>query len=211
MVIKNIVELLIYLSKNRNNSIILVYILVSLLGKRIFLNKKLRRVVNMKIVNEKGKLFGLINIIDLSIIVLILLIGTVLLMKTMGKDVGPITSSENQKNITVTFRGTVRNDSQIKAVKEGDRLISSLKPLDAYVKSVTYTDLQVPISTDDGRQVYAVDPLRKEVIIKFTMKTSSGNEAIKLDAQDVAVGSRLFTLKTQLFELQGTIEAIEFN
>lgn len=165
----------------------------------------------MKIVNEKGKLFGLINIIDLSIIVLILLIGSVFVLKSIGKDVGPIVSENNQQNITVTFRGTVRNDAQIKAIKAGDQLISALKPLDAYIKSVDYTDLKVPISTADGRQVYAIDPLRKELTVKFTTKASSGNGAIKLDSQDIAVGSKLFTLKTRSFELQGTVEAIEFN
>jgi len=165
----------------------------------------------MKIVNEKGKLFGLINIIDLSIIILILLIGSVVLLKTIGKDVGPMTSSESQQNITVTFRGTVRNDAITKTIKEKDQLISLLKPVDAYVKSVSYAPLQVPISTADGRQVYAADPLRKELTVKFTMKTSVGNGIIRLDSQDVCVGSKAFILKTHTFELQGTIEAIELN
>lgn len=164
----------------------------------------------MKIVNEKGKLFGLINIIDLSIIILILLIGSVFVLKTMGKDVGPITNSDNQQNITVTFRSTVRNDEQIKAIKVKDQLISILKPDAAYIESISFADLEVPISTADGRQVYAVDSKRKELIVKFTMKTSSGNDIIKLGTQDVSVGKE-FILKTHTFESKGTIEAIEFK
>ncbi len=164
----------------------------------------------MKIINEKGKLFGLINIVDLSIIVLILLIGTVFLLKTMGKDVGPITSVENQQNITVTFRSAVRNDEQIKALKENDQLISILKPTSARVKSIVFSDLEVPINTADGRAVYSVDPKRKELTVKFTMTTARGSEIIKLDSQEVAVGKQ-FTLKTRTFESLGTIEAIEFN
>jgi len=163
----------------------------------------------MKIVNEKGKLFGLINIIDLSIIILILLIGSVFLLKAMGKEVGPITSSNNEQNITVTYRGTVRNDDQIKALKEKDLLISVLKPTAAYITSISLNKLEVPISTADGRQVYSVDPKRKELIVKFSMKTS-GNGIIKLDSQDIAVG-KIFILKTHTFELSGNIEAIEFN
>lgn len=164
----------------------------------------------MKIVNEKGKLFGVINIVDLSIIILILLIGVVAFSKTLGKDVGPITTGESQENITVTFRCTVRNADQIKALKEGDQLISLLKPADAYIKSISYTTLQVPISTADGKAVYAPDPIRKELTVKFTMKAAKGNGIIKLDNQDVAVG-KVFTLKTHTFETQGTVEAIEFN
>ncbi len=164
----------------------------------------------MKIVNEKGKLFGLINIIDFSIIVLVLLVGAVVLLKTIGADVGPITSEENRQNLTVTYRCTVRNTDQIKALEEGDQLISLLNPADAYIKSVSYTDLQVPISTADGKAVYAPDPIRKELTVKFTMKTKTGNGKITLDNQDVAVG-KVFTLKTRTFETQGTIEAIEFN
>ncbi|MDF2984982.1 MAG: hypothetical protein K0R50_492 [Eubacterium sp.] len=164
----------------------------------------------MKIINEKGKLFGLINIVDLSIIVLILLIGSVLMLKVLGKDVGPITSEENQQEITVTFRSSVRNDEQIKALKENDKLISLLKPTDAYIKSITFTKLEIPINTADGKAVYSVDPKRKELVVKFVMKTGAGNGIIKLDSQDVAVGKE-FTLKTRTFESKGTVEAIELN
>ncbi|PYG88202.1 uncharacterized protein DUF4330 [Ruminiclostridium sufflavum DSM 19573] len=164
----------------------------------------------MKIVNEKGKLFGLINIVDLSIIILVLLIGAVVLLKAIGTDVGPITTEESQQNITVTYRCTVRNTDQIKALKEGDQLISLLKPADAYIKSIAYADLQVPISTADGKAVYAPDPVRKELTVTFTMKAAKGNGIIKLDNQDVAVG-KIFTLKTHTFETQGTIEAIQLN
>lgn len=164
----------------------------------------------MKIVNEKGKLFGLINIIDFSIIVLVLLVGAVFLLNKMGADVGPIKTEQSMQNVTVTYRSTVRNTDQIKALKVGDQLISLLKPADAYVKSISYTDLQVPISTADGRAVYSPDPTRKELTVTFTMKAVKGNDIIKLDNQDVAVG-KVFTLKTRTFETQGTVEAIEFN
>lgn len=164
----------------------------------------------MKIVNEKGKLFGLINIIDLSIIILILLIGSVFLLKTMGKDVGPMVNENNQQTITVTFRGVVRVADQIKTLKENDQLISILNPADAYIKSISYTDLVLSNTTAEGGQVLATDPLRKELIVKFTMKTSSGKGIIKLDTQEVSVG-KTFYLKTHTFESLGTIEAIEFN
>ncbi len=164
----------------------------------------------MKILNEKGKLFGLINIIDLSIIILILLIGSVFVLKSIGKDVGPITSSNAEQNLTVTFKSSVRNDEQIKALKEKDQLISLLKPEGAYIKSISYEVLQVPGTNADGQQVYSPDPKRKQLTVKFTMKTSAGNEIIKLGTQEICVGKN-FTLKTRTFESQGTIEAIEFK
>lgn len=160
----------------------------------------------MKIINEKGKLFGLINIIDFTIILLILLAGCVFAFKSYVK-VSPI----EQENITVTFRGTIRNADQAKVLKENDQLISVLNPSDAYIKLIKVNDLQVPISTADGKQVYAIDPIRKELIVKFTMKAAPGKGIIKLDSQDVCVGSKNFTLKTHNFELQGIIDAIEFD
>lgn len=164
----------------------------------------------MKIVNEKGKLFGIINIVDLSVIVLILLIGAVVLLKTMGSDVGSITGEESLQSITVTFRAAVRTDEQLKALKERDQLISLLKPVDARIKSVEYRPLEVPINTADGKAVYSIDPKRKELVAKFTMKTSKGNGIIKLESQEIAVGKE-FILKTHTFESKGTIEAIELN
>jgi hypothetical protein len=160
----------------------------------------------MKIVNEKGKLFGLINIVDLSIIILIVLIGGVLAFKMMGKDVGPTESAT--QDITVTFRASLRTADQAKTLKQGNQLISLLKPVDAYIKSVALNPLPVPISTADGKAVYSNDPVRKELIVKFTMKASKGNGIIKLDSQDVCVGKE-FTLKTHTFESKGSIEAID--
>ncbi len=164
----------------------------------------------MKIINEKGKLFGLINIVDLSIIVLVLLIGAVVLLKTTGTDVGPITSEENLQELTVTFRSSVRNDEQLKALKEKDQLISLLKPVDAYITAVEFKPLEVPINTADGKAVYSVDPKRQELVAKFTMKTAKGTGIIRLDSQEVCVG-KTFILKTRTFESSGTVEAIEFK
>lgn len=164
----------------------------------------------MKIINEKGKLFGLINIVDLSIIVLILLIGAVVVLKTAGSDVSPIATEESLQEITVTFKSSIRGDEQSKALKEKDQLISLLNPVDAHIKSVTYTPYEVPISTADGRQVYSVDPKKKAITVKFTMKTRKSNGIISLGSQEVAVGKQ-FILKTRTFENNGTIEAIEFK
>lgn len=164
----------------------------------------------MKIVNEKGKLFGVINVVDLCIIILVLLVGAVVVLKTVGTNVGPITTEESQQKVIVTYRCTIRHADQINAVKKGDQLISLLKPADAYIESVSEAVLQVPISTADGKAVYAPDPIRKELTVKFSMKAAKGNGIIKLDNQDVAVG-KIFTLKTRTFETQGTIEAIEFK
>lgn len=164
----------------------------------------------MKIINEKGKLFGLINIVDLSIIILVILIGAVVVLTTVGKDVGPITSEESLQEITVTFRSAVRSDEQLKALKEKDQLISLLKPVDAYIKTVEFKPLEVQINTADGKAVYSVDPKRKELVATFTMKTNKGSGIIKLESQEIAVGKQ-FTLKTRTFESLGTIEAIDFK
>lgn len=163
----------------------------------------------MKIVNEKGKLFGLINIIDLSIIVLILLIGSVFVIKSLGTNVGPISSAEG-KEVTVTYRGTVRVEDQIKALKVKDQLISVLNPAPAYITSISYNVLQVPGTNAEGKQVFSPDPLRKELIVKFKMDVTNNSGIITLGTQDVAVGKD-FVLKTHTFELKGTIEAIELN
>jgi hypothetical protein len=158
----------------------------------------------MRVINEKGKIFGLINIIDFTVIIFIVLVGCIFLFKSFVK-VSPV---ENE-NLTVTFRGAIRNADQAKVLKENDQLISVLNPADAYIKSVKVNDLQVPISTADGKQVYAIDPIKKELVVEFTMKAASGKGIVKLDSQDVCVGSKNFILKTRKFELQGTIEAIQ--
>ncbi|RCX12371.1 uncharacterized protein DUF4330 [Anaerobacterium chartisolvens] len=165
----------------------------------------------MKIVNEKGKLFGIINIIDLCVILAVILVAVVLGSKMFDTKIGPIPRSSEGKEVIVTVKCTVRNEVVASSLKEGSQLISLLNPEpNAYVKSVSYTALEAMSSNDAGQIVYSQDAKRKEMTIDFTMKTSSGNGIIKLGSQDVAINKE-FIVKTHTFEAKGVIEGIEIK
>ena len=107
----------------------------------------------MKLVDDKGRLFGKLNIVDLLVILLVIAVGAVLAVKLLApSDDGGSTES---RKLTYTVRvlevtrDTYENVCQFVNAAEGkkDQLMASGQMLDGYVVDVTATD-HIPTSSD---------------------------------------------------------------
>lgn len=162
----------------------------------------------MKIMNEKGKLFGIINVIDLVVLViLILVIGAVgykvlgsKLDKALGTNIGT-------KDIIFTVKCQSRSEAAAKALQPGDQLVSLTSKVDAYIVSVSYTAADVPNPNAQGQQIYSKDAYKKDVLVTAKMKSSANVDIFKLGSQEVAV-NKVFVVKTQKVDLTGFTESI---
>lgn len=162
----------------------------------------------MKLINEKGKLFGIINIIDLAVLVIVLLIVGVVGYKVLGNKIdNALGTDTGAKDIVFTVKCQGRSPVAVAELKKGDKLISVTNYVDAYVDSFTSYPADVFIQTADGRVVIAKDPYKLDVVITVKMKYVSG-DIIKLGTQDIAAG-KPFTFKTHTVEFGGMIENIE--
>jgi hypothetical protein len=158
----------------------------------------------MKIINEKGKLFGIINIIDLAVLVVVLLIVGVVGYKVLGNK---IVNVPGEKEIVFTVKLLGRSPLAIEEIKKGDKLISVTNYVEAYVDSYTSYPADIFVQTADGRVVIAKDPYKLDAVVTVKMKYVPG-DIIKLGTQDISAG-KAFTFKTHLVEIGGTIENIE--
>ncbi|HEX3029244.1 MAG TPA: DUF4330 domain-containing protein [Clostridia bacterium] len=151
----------------------------------------------MKIVDQKGKLFGLINIIDLCVLLIIVLLAGVVGYKFLGKEIGSIEEGESQELIVTTKAYGIRTTTLQDSLKEGHpQLVSLTKTVDAYIESVTTEQADDKVTTSDGRNIKTKDPLRVDVTIKFKMHANSKDTTLKLGNQDVAIGKG-FEVKTR--------------
>jgi N-glycosylase/DNA lyase len=162
----------------------------------------------MKLIDEKGKLFGIINIIDLAVLVVVLLVVGVVGYKVLGNKIDSALGTDTAaKEIVFTVKCAGKSPSAIEELKKGDKLISVTNYVDAYVDSFTSYPADITVTTDDGRVVISKDPYKLDVVITVKMKYVPG-DIIKLGTQDISAG-KPFTFKTHTVEMGGMIDNIE--
>ena len=147
----------------------------------------------MKIINEKGKLFGLINIVDLLV-----LVAAIAVVAGVGyKLFAPQIKESVQPQVELTAIVRVRGATPF-LVTEVERTIEDMK-IEDYAQQVT---------TADGRIVTAVDPDKKDIV--FTIKTTvpKGTATPSIGTQEVRAG-RTFIVKTNDFETSGNIDSVD--
>lgn len=166
----------------------------------------------MKIVNEKGKLFGIINIVDLLILIVVLAAVAGIATQIFGHKVQEAVSPQVDCIAEVTVIGTpprILREIEREDLT-GERLVAGNEYLDATVEEVIVEDYVVQAVTADGRIVDATDPSKKDVTFRIKTKVSRGTPSPKIGSQELRTG-KTFIVKTQTFECSGTIRYVQID
>ncbi len=150
----------------------------------------------MKIINEKGKLFGIINLIDLLIILaaaLIIVFGYMFLNSSVNEPV-------EQKKQLVTVEITRRRESFCQNIKAGDVAIEVVNNVPiGVVKGVSYEpSVEHFVSDKDGSIKKITVPERFDA--KVIVEVSADEE--------IEVG-KLLSLRTKSFVGSGYVLSVE--
>lgn len=145
----------------------------------------------MKIVNEKGKLFGLVNVIDL-LIVCVLVIGLVgvLKYKDIGNIVNKLSSDEGGKiYITYSING-VKNVS-VDGVSIGDTFFDEdSRQIIGPVVEKSATSSQISTTDSDGNFIYSEIPDRYDLLIKVEANGTWNDLEINVNNDDIHIGEK---------------------
>ena len=164
----------------------------------------------MKLINEKGKLFGLINVVDLIIVVMVIaMVGAVATM-ILGDQVTQAVSPQVEATAEIEIIGAaprLYNEVERQAL-EGEKMVSGNTYLDAYIEEVWLEDYVVQAVTADGTIVDALDPTKKNIVFKMKFNCAQDAASPKVGSQEVRAG-RTFIVKTQTFECSGTIRYVD--
>jgi hypothetical protein len=161
----------------------------------------------MKLVDEKGRIFGVINIIDLCILVIVVLIVGLVGSKMLGKNIGPAGSAN--KDVIVEVKCTLAPQAEADALHKGDKMVSGTSFVDATIQSVTSVPADFGVPTSDGRMVLTKHPLLKDIYVTFKMSGDEKAAILKLGSQEIRIGGK-YTLKTSTVEIDGTVDKITF-
>jgi len=163
----------------------------------------------MKIIDNRGRLFGLINIIDLFItIILIALIGfgAYKVLK-----VNPTVAVDTEK-ITMVYMFQEVRDVTYNAIEEGE-IAKDYDKNSVYGKIVKKEAMPATrlVNTDDGRVVEAPIPGRYDVKIYIEGDAVISNTGVYMGNQEVRIGSPLGGIKGKKFAVKGFVYDIIFN
>lgn len=118
----------------------------------------------MRLVNEKGRLFGLINIVDLLVLIFIVAICWVAFTKTsIMKKVNVL---ENKKQYEAQFFVKGVMPLMAEQLKVGDTLLEdSTNTVIGQITDVQITTAKSDVETADGRVVTAENKARNDVVV----------------------------------------------
>lgn len=166
----------------------------------------------MKLINDKGKLFGIINPVDLIIVLAVVAIIGAIGMQLFGQKINDAVAPQVDLTAEMVIVGTPPRlvEEIFRQDLVGQRLIAGNEYMNATIIDVWAEDYVMQAITSDGVIVDATDPSKKDVVIKVTTKVAKGTPNPKIGNQEVRAG-RTYIIKTQTFESYGTIRYVEIH
>lgn len=166
----------------------------------------------MKIINEKGKLFGLINVVDLLVLVATIAVVAGVGYKLFAPQIAEATSKQVPMTVVVRVRGAtpflveeVQRNDQV-----GKKIVSGSSYTTATITDMRIEDYVQQVTTADGRIVDATDPSKKDIIFTIETTVAEDTAAPSIGTQEVRAG-RTMIVKTNDFETAGNIDSVQIG
>lgn len=166
----------------------------------------------MKIIDEKGKIFGRINIIDLLVLLIVFIAAAGVAWKfALSPLINEVADNKAQMITTIRIKGA--SDYMIEQLKNsspvGKKLVSGTEYLpDTNVEAIEFRDYETQVTTADGRIVIATDETRQDIYITLSSYVTKGSLILKIGNQEIRVG-RTMTFKVDDFETYANIIGVE--
>lgn len=159
----------------------------------------------MKIINEKGKLFGIINIVDFIIILLILLVA-------IGATYKISDNTASTVNKTVEFKILIpcTRPELAEAISVGDKMVANNSYTDVVIKDIeTKPGFSVNLNSE-GQKVTAYDPYLIDIYVTNEGQTNISSATLTIGGQEVRVGKKYF-VKSLDYEFEGVVTEINIK
>lgn len=163
----------------------------------------------MKLVDEKGRLFGKLNIIDFLVIILLVAAVALVGIKLMGKG-GTSAAGGTQLTYTVLVKGVepAAYESTVRYIEDaegGDQLMANGETLSGWVtdvQSAPHTSVAKVATNENGEKVEIMLDANT-VDLTFTIKANITNTTTnEVGTQEIRVG-KTHIVKTTHFEYNG--------
>lgn len=166
----------------------------------------------MKIIDEKGNLFGFINVVDLVVLLIIalLVIGAAVRLTSSKLNSNGGTPLTEKEDVYVTLFSSLVVPEVAQSLEVGQKLIANNAYTDAEIVSVKVEDAAYVGTNSEGFPVESKHPLWKDVTVVIKEKINPDSVILKLGGQEIRVGYS-YILKTQTVETNCKIRGIDFG
>ena len=165
----------------------------------------------MKIIDEKGRLFGIINLVDLLVLLIIVAVVAVVGVKLFGTKATELVSVKDVCYAEIEVSGAnPRLYNEIQRQMDnliGARMVSGNEYLDATIEDIWFEPYNLLATNSDGYVVRSVDTTRVNVIFLIKTQVSPDSASLSTGSQDLRNG-RSFIVKTQILETSGIIRYV---
>ena len=163
-----------------------------------------------KIINEKGKLFGIINVVDLVVLIAVICVAGAIVWQLLGNKVTDAVSEQADLTMVVCIAGA--NPDLVQEIERqdlvGEKLVSGNIFLNAYISDISYRPYEMDVETADGRLVSATSPTQLTVVVEIKSPVPRGTASPSIGSQECRAG-KTFIVKTQTFECAGIIYYVD--
>lgn len=161
----------------------------------------------MKVVNEKGKLFGIINIIDLAVILIVALLA-VGGAKRMKKS--PVATTESKKALITVEVSNVRT-ATVDGLVVGDPLYHYDKGQEfGKIVNKEVEPYKEPVESGDGRWILAEVPEKYAVILTIEANAKENADVVVVGGEQTRIGAQ-FRFKNRNVAVFGTVLGMEIE
>ncbi len=160
----------------------------------------------MKLLDEKGRLFGKVNLIDIVVLFMVIFLVAAVSYKVLGPRVA--TAPIKKGEVTALIKCSLKNENTAMSVQKGQKLVFGTDYIEgASITDVSYTAADF-ITTDAQGNVHIVKhPVLKDVFITIQARTNTNAAILKVGTQELSQGKK-FTVKTHTAEMDGMVEKI---
>lgn len=164
------------------------------------------------IIDDKGRLFGKMNIIDLFVVIVVLAVIAAAAYRLVprSKPAAPAEAAATG-DVYVTVMARLVPEEVGEQLAIGDKLVAKGTYTSAEIVSVDVTPAMWVAWTADGTGVNTVHPIWKDVTVVIKDKGSPSNPIVKAGGQEARTGLTTYLLKTQKVEVPATVLDVEFK
>ncbi|MBQ9604315.1 MAG: DUF4330 domain-containing protein [Firmicutes bacterium] len=166
----------------------------------------------MKVIDNKGRILGKLNIVDLFVIlVIVALAAAVIYKKTSSRVNTPgVGADAADQYCYVTLYCNQMVPEVSKTISIGDHMVANGKYTNAEIVAVNEQPATYVGYDDNGKAVLSQHPLWKDVTVVIKEKISPNSVILKVGEQEVRVGYQ-YIFKTQRVESGAKIRRVEFE
>lgn len=159
----------------------------------------------MKLMDEKGRLFGKINLFDLLVLLAILAVAAGVGYKMLSNQKQALAAQKTQDWV-VTVKASAMEPGFADALRKDNKIYYDTDPkTNATITDVREEPAQVTVPTADGKLVLATDPRLMDVYIDLLVKDITSDPGVKISRYSVATGNKIAIKTVYAFYDQGIV------